>query len=73
MTTPFPRNPASVLLIQDELMNLPNGGLFTEAVRMGAKTNLNGTLRMIREQAVSNRGYTIEIIGEDLLAKIEEL
>lgn len=72
-TNPFPRNPAEVLTIQDELMDLPEGGLFTEAIRLGAKSNLNGTLRMIREQAKSNRPYMVEIIGEKLLKEIEQL
>lgn len=70
---PFPRNPAEILIIQDELMDLPEGGLFTDSIKLAAKSNLNGTLRMIREQAKSNRPYMVEIIGEKLLKEIEQL
>lgn len=73
MSNPFPRNPAEVLIIQDELMDIKGGSIFADAVRIAAKNDLNGTLKMILSQAKDNRVVVAGVIGNRLLTQIEKL
>lgn len=70
---PFPRNPAEVLTIQDELMDIKGTGLMSDIIRHGAANHLTGTLQFIKDKGSENRPYMVEIIGERLLSQIENL
>lgn len=59
--------------IQKELLALKDQSIFAEAIRMGAETDLIGTIKMIISQAKDNRALVSKIIGENLLSKIEKL
>ena len=56
-----------------ELSAMTHRSVFAEAIRKGCCENLNAVIQMIRSQAKDNRTLVAEIIGEDLLAKIEAL
>lgn len=59
--------------IQAQLLNLKSKSMFAFGIRVTAKTDLPGTLKLIREQAADNRPMMARIIGNDLLTKIENL
>lgn len=59
--------------IQKELLALKDQSIFAEAIRMGAETDLIGTIKMIISKARDNRSLVSKIIGEPLLKKIESL
>lgn len=59
--------------IQKELLALKDQSIFAEAIRIGAGTDLIGTIKMIISQAKDNRALVSKIIGENLLSKIEKL
>lgn len=69
---PFPRNPATVLIIQDKLLALPGDDLFSHSLRLAAGTDLNGCLKMILDQAKDNREAVMSVIGVKLLIEIEQ-
>lgn len=59
--------------IQSKLLTLEGDSVFAISVRMAAKNDLEGCLKMIREQAKDNRELVEKIIGEELLKEIESL
>lgn len=69
----FPRNPAEILIIQDELMAITGTGMMSDIIRHGAANHLSGTLQFIKDKGSENRPYMVEIIGEELLSQIENL
>ena len=59
--------------IQSKLLTLEGDSVFAISVRMAAKNDLPGCLKMIREQAKDNRGLVEKIIGKQLLIQIFNL
>ena len=61
--------------IQSKLLTLEGYSVFATSIRMAAKNDLPGCLKMIREQAKDriSRGLTKKIIGDELLKEIESL
>lgn len=65
------RNPMDVHIIQDKLCELRGDSVWVQAVREGAVKNISSTIRMIKSQAKDNRSLVANMIGEELLTKIE--
>jgi hypothetical protein len=65
------RNPAEILIIQDELLEIQSLSIFAESIRQAAKINLNECIKMIVDQSKDNRPLVEHIVGAGLLSKIE--
>jgi len=59
--------------IQKELLEITGAGQMSDIIRDNAKDNLIELLKFIKDKAGENRPYMVEIIGENLLKKIESL
>ena len=56
-----------------ELSAMTHRSVFAEAIRNGCSDNLNSVIRMIKDQANDNRAMVAEMVGEELLRRIEAL
>ena len=59
--------------IQNQLLTLEGDSVFASSIRMAAKNDLEGCLKMIREQAKDNQFLVEKIIGKQLLIQIYNL
>lgn len=64
-----------LLKIQMDLQGIdPEKGMFSMSLVLAARQGkIKQAIEMIREQGRANRPYMIEIIGDDLLTRIETL
>ncbi len=64
---------ASKLKLVMDLMGIQHQSVFAEAIRNGAKDNPKACIAMIKSQAHDNRALVAEIVGEELLGRIERM
>ena len=70
-TLPDLAKSASKLKLVMDLMSITHGSVFAEAIRNGAKDNPKACIDMIKSQANDNRALVAEIVGEELLRRVE--
>jgi len=61
----------NLLEIRERLLNVSLSTIFGQSVVMGANTDLNSTIDMIKSQAKDNFQLVADIIGEETLGMIE--